>query len=400
MIKDREVCIFLTLRCNQHCKYCHRFLGIDEMDLEHNKKVISKIAEEGIRDLTFTGGEPLLYPDLIELVKFAKEKGMKIKIISNGEVLAKDLKMREIYNYLDSLTLSIDTIDNGINENSGRGYNHFDNVKTVLESLRRKRLKANINTVVNKMNLGTLDDLGNFLKEYNINTWRIFKFIPLRETAKVNKDIFEISRVDFRANRPLFTSFPNIQKIEFREENDMESKYVLIMPNGNVVITKNAEDVTIGNILQSSLHELLVGRKAIKPQNKVIEKIRTLVAYNNEQERNKILDKMRGLNYVEVVGTSATGIETYNEIVELKPEIVFSNYDLGDMDGSQLIARTKEKLNTEAPVFNFIASELPERELEKLWEIGDNKVTAVINETKKEKGIVSALEDYKKLKDM
>lgn len=400
MIKDREVCIFLTLRCNQHCKYCHRFLGIGEMDIEHNKKVISKIAEEGIRDLTFTGGEPLLYPGLIELVKFAKEKGMRIKIISNGEILAQNPKMREIYDYLDSITFSIDSINPDMNENLGRGYNHCENIKTVLESLRENELKVNINTVVNKMNLGTLEDLGNFLKEYNINTWRIFKFIPLRETAKVNKDIFEISRVDFRVNRPVFTSFPNIQKIEFREENDMESKYVLIMPNGNVVITENAEDVTIGNILQSSLHELLVGRKAIKLQNKVIEKIRTLVAYNNEQERNNILEKIRELNYVEVVGTSATGIETYNKIVELKPEIVFSNYNLDDMNGSQLIARTKEKLNTEVPVFNFIASELPERELEKLWEIGDNKVTAVINETKKEKGIVSALEDYKKLKDM
>ena len=48
MIKDREVCLFLTLRCNQKCKYCHRFLGIEDLDLEHNKEVINKIAQDGI----------------------------------------------------------------------------------------------------------------------------------------------------------------------------------------------------------------------------------------------------------------------------------------------------------------------------------------------------------------
>lgn len=400
MIKDREVCMFLTLRCNQHCKYCHRFLGIDEMDLEHNKKVISKIAKEGIRNLTFTGGEPLLYSDIVELVKFAKEKEMKIKIISNGKILAQNPEFRKIYDYLDSITFSIDTIDRKVNENLGRGYDHFDNIRNVLHSLKEKKIKVNINTVVSKINLGALDDLGNFLKEYNINAWRVFKFIPLRETAKLNKNLFEISRIDFRANRPVFTSFPNIQKIEFREDEDYENKYVLIMPNGNIVITENKEDVTMGNILQNSLSELLEKRTSIQSFDKAIEKIRTLITYNNEQERNYIIEKIKELNYVEVVGVSENGRDTYNKIIDLKPEIVFSTYNLDDMDAIQLVEKTKEKLNVEAPVFNFIASELPERELEKLWEIGDNKVTAIINETKKENGIISALEDYKKLKDM
>ena len=86
MLKEREVCLFLTLKCNQNCGYCHRFLGINELDFNHNKEVINKVADDGIKNMTFTGGEPLLYPDIIELLKVAKQKGIKSKIITNGEI--------------------------------------------------------------------------------------------------------------------------------------------------------------------------------------------------------------------------------------------------------------------------------------------------------------------------
>ena len=168
MIKDREVCLFLTLKCNQHCKYCHRFLGINEISTEENMKIIDKLAKEEIRNITFTGGEPLLYTGILELVKYAKKKDMKVKVISNGKILAQNQNMREIYNYLDSLTLSIDTIDNELNEKMGRGYEHYNNIKAVLNSLLEFDLKVNINTVVSKMNMGTLENLGNFIKNYNI----------------------------------------------------------------------------------------------------------------------------------------------------------------------------------------------------------------------------------------
>lgn len=399
MIKDREVCLFLTLRCNQKCKYCHRFLGIGDLDLEHNKEVINQIVQDGITNMTFTGGEPLLYPNILELLKLAEEKGIKGKLITNGHILATQPEMREIYNHLDSITLSIDSINNELNEKMGRGYDHFRNIKTVLDSLKGNDLKVNINTVVSKMNITYIEELGNFLKEYNINTWRIFKFIPLRETAKLNKDMFEISKADFRVNRPLFTSFSNIKKIEFREENDMESKYVLIMPNGNVVITENEQDVTIGNILKNSLSEILNNRISMKTPNKVMEKIRTLISYNNEEERNSILEKIKQLSYVDIVGISASGVDTLNKIVDLKPEMVFANYNMNGMNGLELMQRSKEKLKTEMPIFNFITNELPENEINLLVNVADNKINALISEKQKEESIITTLEEYKKFKE-
>ena len=394
MVSDREVCLFLTLKCNQNCRYCHRFLGIHEVSFEDNKRIINKIAEDGIKNMTFTGGEPLLYPNIIELVKLAKEKGLKVKLITNGSVLANNPKMREIYNYLDSITFSIDSCDNEINEKLGRSYKHAENIKTVLESLKGKELNVNINTVVSRVNIEKLEELGQFLREYKINAWRIFKFIPLRETAKINEKEFEISKAEFRINKTLFTSFPNISKVEYREENDMESKYVLIMPNGNVVVTENKEDVTIGNILENSISELLRNRNIEKTQ-KAVRKIKTLIAYNDEIIRNEIVSAIKKLSYVEVVGVAKNGNDTYNKIVKLQPEMVFSSYNLSDMTGLDVIKKSKAQLDTKIPVFNFITDNITSEEFDQINNIAGNKMNAFIPELNKEQRIARVLKDYK-----
>ena len=397
-MSNREVCLFLTLKCNQNCRYCHRFLGIDEVSLEDNKRIINKIAEDGITNITFTGGEPLIYPNVLELVKLAKEKGLKVKVITNGSVLANNSNTREIYSYLDSITFSIDSCDNEINEKLGRSYTHAENIKTVLDSLKGLDLNVNINTVVSRVNIDKLEELGQFLREYKINAWRIFKFIPLRETAKVNEKEFEISKAEFRINKTLFTSFPNINKVEYREENDMESKYVLIMPNGNVVITENKADVTIGNILENSISELLNNRNVTKSE-KVMRKIRTLIAYNNETVRNEIVNAVKGLSFAEVVGSTANGIDTYNKIVELQPEMVFSSYNLSDMNGLDIIKKSKEQLDTKIPIFNFIADNITSEEFDQITNVAGNKINAFIPELNKEQRIARVLRDYKEFSE-
>ena len=400
MADYREVCLFLTLNCNQNCRYCHRFLGIKELDFEKVEEIINRVDEDGIKNMTFTGGEPLLYPHIVELLKLAKEKGIKSKIISNGSILATKPEMREIYNYLDSITLSIDSADNIVNEKLGRGYNHFEHIKTVLDSLKDVNLKVNINTVVSRVNLDSLQELGNFLNSYkNINAWRIFKFIPLRETAKKNEKEFEISSEEFRINKTLFASYPNIKKVEYREEPDMESKYVLIMPNGNVVITENKEDVTIGNILENKISVLLNNRISARHTNTAMNKIRTLIAYNSEQGRNEILEAVNKLNYVEVIGVAADGLDTMNKIIDLQPEMVFTKYDLDNIKGLDIVRQSKERLSSKMPIFNFIADNIAEQEFKQVSDIAGYKINSLIPENYKAQRIADILKDYQKFKE-
>ena len=190
-------------------------------------------------------------------MKKAKENGINNKLITNGMLLAQNDDIKEICNYLDSLTLSIDSTDNEVNAELGRGINHYDNIKTILEYVKDKKLKLNINTVVSKKNINQLEDLGKFLNEYKINSWRVFQFMPLRETAEKNKEQFEISDAEFESKKEVFQKFENIGRVDYRQEKDMENKYVLLVANGDIVKTENGKDVKKGNALYQNLMDFM-----------------------------------------------------------------------------------------------------------------------------------------------
>lgn len=125
-------------------------------------------------------------------------------------------------------------------------------------------------------------------------------------------------------------------------------------------------------------------------------KIRTFVAHNNEEIKNSIVKSISELGYVEIVGTASDGIETYNKIVELKPEVVFSEYNFNNMNGLDLMRKTKERLKDSFPNFNTLG-EIPDSELMEAIKITDNKLNSCVNEPypRRAKDILKAYKEYK-----
>lgn len=126
-------------------------------------------------------------------------------------------------------------------------------------------------------------------------------------------------------------------------------------------------------------------------------KIRILVANNDQDSTNEIVNSIKELEYTEIVGTTTDGLDTYNKIVELKPEIVFSRYDLDKMDGLEVIRKTKEKLQTEMPMFNIITSvNIPDEQLQKtVSEVGTKLSNLIRTDTIKLGIIKDIMNDYK-----
>lgn len=255
---EKEICWNITARCNQNCKYCHRFLNIKDLTYEQNLSILNNLEKSGITSITWTGGEALLLKGIDDLLECSYSKGIKNKIITNGKLLTKD-RIDKIYKYLDSVTLSIDSVDNNINYSLGRGANHFQEIKDILDYIKEKgyNIKIRINSVVCKNNSSSFNDLIKFLNNYNIYSWRIFKFMPLREKAIINKESFDISMEEYSNVVENIKKESNIKNIDTRIEEDMEKKYVLILANGDIVITNNGKDEKVGNALTNCMEQYI-----------------------------------------------------------------------------------------------------------------------------------------------
>lgn len=130
-----------------------------------------------------------------------------------------------------------------------------------------------------------------------------------------------------------------------------------------------------------------------------MKKIRTLIAHNDVNITNDIVKAIENLEYVDIVGTANDGKETYNKIIDLKPEMVFAKFNMENMNGFEIAKSSKEKLENNVPIFNMIIdNNVKEEEIDKVYDMIGNKLNSLITEPISN-NIVNIINDYKEYKN-
>jgi MoaA/NifB/PqqE/SkfB family radical SAM enzyme len=98
-------------RCNLDCGYCNEYDDVSKaVPLEEMKKRLDILADMGTSIITISGGEPLLHPDLDELIRHIRRRGIYAGMITNGFLLSKERIERLNEAGLEYLQISIDNV--------------------------------------------------------------------------------------------------------------------------------------------------------------------------------------------------------------------------------------------------------------------------------------------------
>lgn len=125
-----------TKQCNLRCIHCYASAtgqcSPDEMSTEEAKKFIGDLVEFGVPVILFSGGEPLLRHDLFELANFARQKGMRTALSTNGTLITEAVAENIRRAGFAEVGISLD----GIGANNDRFRAHKGAFKAALEGIR------------------------------------------------------------------------------------------------------------------------------------------------------------------------------------------------------------------------------------------------------------------------
>ncbi len=89
--------LILTYRCQNKCEHCYNEpRQLEELTVDQWKEIISKLWKIGIPHVVFTGGEPTLYPGLIDLIIKSEEFGQVTGLVTNGRKLREPGFLKEL----------------------------------------------------------------------------------------------------------------------------------------------------------------------------------------------------------------------------------------------------------------------------------------------------------------
>jgi len=170
----KNLMINLTEKCNLTCKHCY-ITDKNPVDFpfENLKKIISEFYElQGLK-LVLTGGEPLLYSPLKELLVFLKDIPLMKIMLSNGILFKENPELIGLLsdNYFETF-ISIDGLEE--THNDFRDANCYKDTLESIKLLIKKGITVSINTMVHKQNLNEFDEMYKLFQSLEkIKNWSI-----------------------------------------------------------------------------------------------------------------------------------------------------------------------------------------------------------------------------------
>ena len=179
----------ITSRCNLRCPTCQymlkdpRFFEDSGFMNFGDYKGILKNYKKYITDLTLTGGEATLHPELEGFIDYAKSLNLKVGAISNGILIRKKISAIK---KLDDINITLDAYDEqSFAKNRGGTKKQWDEIMAGLHTLRENNIEFTISFLATSDNIDDLFHLIELADEFQPTTLRLNSFNPHRDTRNL-----------------------------------------------------------------------------------------------------------------------------------------------------------------------------------------------------------------------
>ena len=219
-----------TKACNLKCKHCRAVPILkpapDELNEEEALGLIDSAADLGVKIFVFSGGEPLLRPDLLDLIDRVRHHGMEAAIATNGTLLDAAI-VQEIHNRrVARVSVSLDGATASVHDTFRGQPGSFGQALDGMKWLDRFMQPFQVNTTVTRQNMHSLGQMIDLAQEVGACAVHLFFLVPvgcgaeIPESERISADEYEDLLqwfADERVRRSIelrATCAPHLQRVE------------------------------------------------------------------------------------------------------------------------------------------------------------------------------------------
>lgn len=186
---DLQRCeLILTDRCNFNCLYCRGIIPTHQGDIsiEHAKEVVDIWASGNLKTIRFSGGEPTVWPHLLELVKYTKTKNSirRIALSTNGSAKINDyLALHKAG--VDDFSISLDACCSATANKMAGTNARFNHLCKVIRTL-SKITYVTVGVVLDERNDSELKKIIKFATSLGVDDIRIIPSAQSNHFLKLN----------------------------------------------------------------------------------------------------------------------------------------------------------------------------------------------------------------------
>ncbi len=187
----------VTSACNLSCIHCHA----EENDSEENdltteeaKKFIDELRKvKEFRVLVYTGGEPLVRPDIFELLKYSQKAGFINVIATNGTLITDEVAVKLKEAGTAGIAVSLDGSKKEVHDKV-RGDNAFNLAMRGIEAVKKAGIPLQINVTVMKYNFSDIENIIELAEEKKAVIMLMYQLVPVGRGNEIKNDALDLSQ--------------------------------------------------------------------------------------------------------------------------------------------------------------------------------------------------------------
>ena len=172
-----------TKRCNLHCAHCYTDSRDEEypneLTTEEARRVTDELAELAPPVLVITGGDPMMRPDLFEIVEYAVGRGLSVSVSPTTTALTTKQRLARLQDLgISMIHISLDGATAETHDRFRGFAGTFDRAQQTLAYLGELGIPTQVGTTVTRANVAELPQIAELMAEAGVQIWNLFFLVP------------------------------------------------------------------------------------------------------------------------------------------------------------------------------------------------------------------------------